>query len=71
MKHIDSWEDASWVYVWGPETFMTVLSVIVAAGLFVFFLVKMIRHENHAYAQMIAHEPVEPGPAAEGEPTVY
>jgi hypothetical protein len=48
-----------------------VLSVIVAVALFVFLIVKMIRHENHAYAQMIAHEPVERGPAAEGEPTVY
>jgi hypothetical protein len=71
MNTIDSWDDATWVYVWGPESFLTVLSVIVAAALFVFFLVKMIRHENHAYAQMIAHEPVEPGPAAEGEPPVY
>jgi hypothetical protein len=71
MKHIDTWDDATWVFVFGPETFMTVLSVLVAVGLVVWFFAKMIVHENHAYAQIIRNEPVEPGPVAEGEPSTF
>lgn len=69
--HIDTYDDATWVYTFGPESFATVTIILLAVALFVAFMVVMIRHENHAYAEIIAHEPVEPGPAVEGEPTVY
>ncbi len=65
------WDGATWVFTFGPESVGAVLAVLVAVGLVVWFFAKMIIHENHAYAQIIAHEPVEPGPAAEGEPSVY
>lgn len=71
MSPIDSWDDATYVFTGGPDGFWAVLFVLVGVGLFVGFLVKMIQHENHAYAQMIEHVPVEPGPAVEGEPPVY
>ncbi|CAN5606818.1 hypothetical protein BH11ACT8_BH11ACT8_06880 [soil metagenome] len=71
MSPIDSWDDATYVFTGGPGGFWTVLFVLVAVALFVGFLVKMIQHENHAYAQMIDHQPIEAGPAVEGEPTVY
>jgi hypothetical protein len=64
-------EDTTWVFTFGPETFLTVFFVIVAVAMFVGFLVQMIRHENHAYAAMIEHGEVERGPAVEGEPPVY
>jgi hypothetical protein len=66
--HIDTYDDATWVYTFGPGSFVTVAFVLLAVAMFVAFMVVMIRH---AYAEIIAHEPVEPGPAVEGEPTVY
>lgn len=69
--HIDSWDDATWVFTFGPDSFMTVLGVMVAVGLVVWFFVKMIVHENQAYDAIIADEPIEPGPVVEGEPTTY
>lgn len=71
ITQIDSWDDATWVFPFGPESLLTILAVIIAVGLVVWFFVKMIVHENHAYAAIIADEPVEPGPAVEGEPTAY
>jgi hypothetical protein len=72
MSPIDVYdENTTFVFTGGPDSFWTVLFVLVAAGLFAAFLVKMIQHENHAYAQMINHEPVETGPAVEGEPPVF
>lgn len=68
---IDSWDDATTVFAFGPGSFMVVAGVIVGLSLLVWFFVTMIRHENHAYAQMLAHEPVEAGPAVEGEPPAY
>jgi hypothetical protein len=69
--HIDTYDDATWVYTFGPDSFLTVAFVLLAVAMFVAFMVVMIRHENHAYAEIIAHQSVEPGPAVEGEPTVY
>ncbi|CAN5424838.1 hypothetical protein BH09ACT12_BH09ACT12_11680 [soil metagenome] len=72
MSPIDVYDDSTtYVFTGGPDSFWTVLFVLVAVGLFVAFMVSMVRHENHAYAQMIGHQPVEPGPAVEGEPPVY
>lgn len=68
---IDSWDGATAVFTFGPDSLGAVLSVIIAVGLLVWFFAKMITHENRVYAQIIAKEPVEPGPAAEGEPTPY
>lgn len=70
ITQIDSWDDATAVFPFGPDSFITVLGVIVAVGLVVWFFVKMIVHENRAYAAIIAHEPVERGPVVEGEPPV-
>lgn len=69
--HIDTYDDATWVFTFGPGSFLTVTFVLLAVAMFVGFLVVMIRHENHAYAEIVAHQPVEPGPAVEGEPPVY
>jgi hypothetical protein len=72
MSPIDSWDGAAGAVFTGSDTtFWPVLFTVLAALVFVGFLVKVVRHENHAYAQMIAHEPVEAGPATEGEPPVY
>ncbi|WP_066906665.1 hypothetical protein [Millisia brevis] len=71
MSHIDTYDGATWVYTFGPGSFMTVLFVILAIASVIGFLAMMTRHENHAYAAMLAHEPVEPGPAVEGEPQAY
>lgn len=68
--HIDSYDGATWVFAFGPGV-VTVSFVVLAVALFVAFLLVIIRHENHAYAQILAHEPVEPGPAVESEPPVY
>ncbi|TIC87766.1 hypothetical protein E8D34_08840 [Nocardioides sp. GY 10113] len=70
MSPIDNWDDVTAVFT-GAGTAWPGIFVAVAVLMFVGFLVRMIQHENHAYAQMINHEPVEAGPAAEGEPTVY
>ena len=72
MSPIDVYdENTTFVFTGGPDSFWTVLFVLVAVGLFAAFLVKMIQHENHAYKAIIEHTPVEKGPAAEGEPPVY
>ncbi len=71
MSPIDSWDGATAVFTGGPNSLLTVLFVLASMAVLVAFLVTMIQHENHAYAQMIHHEPVEAGPAVEGEPPVY
>lgn len=71
MSPIDTYDGASVVFTFGGDSFGTVIGVLIAVALLVLFFVRMIQHENHAYAQMIGHQPVEPGPAIEGEPTVY
>lgn len=71
MSHIDTYDGATWVYTFGPASFLTILFVILAIAACVGFIAMMIRHENHAYAAMVAHTPVEPGPAVEGEPQAY
>lgn len=71
MSPIDSWDDVTYVFTGGPDSFLTVMFVLVGVALLVGFFVTVARHENHAYAQIIEHEPVEPGPAVEGEPKVY
>lgn len=71
MSPIDSWEGATSVFTGADSTALQVAFVVIALALLVGFMARMIRHENHAYRQMIDHEPVESGPAVEGEPTVY
>ncbi|MEQ6899648.1 hypothetical protein [Nocardioides sp. YIM 152588] len=73
MSPIDSWDEVDGLFAvfTGAGTAWPVIFTIVAVLLFIGFLVRMIQHENHAYAQMINHEPVESGPAAEGEPPVF
>ncbi|AKS33377.1 hypothetical protein [Mycolicibacterium goodii] len=68
---IDSYDDASVVFTFGGYSVGVWLFFIVSVALFVGFFVRMIQHENRAYRAIIEHQPVEPGPAAEGEPTPY
>ncbi|CAN5248267.1 MAG: hypothetical protein ACSLEW_03885 [Nocardioides sp.] len=70
MSPIDNWDEFGPVFTNGPETFWTVFFVILAVAMFIGFFVRMILHEKHAYAQMAKHQPVEKGPAVEGEPPV-
>lgn len=71
MSPIDNWDTPGAVFTGADTTAIPVIFVIIALAMLIGFFVRMITHENHAYAQMINHEPVEAGPAAEGEPTVY
>jgi heme exporter protein D len=68
---IDSFDDASVVFTFGGYSFGVWLFFILAVLLFIGFFYRMIQHENRAYKAVIEHRPVEKGPAAEGEPTVY
>jgi hypothetical protein len=68
---IDSYDGATVVFTFGGFSIGVWLVFILAVLLFVGFFVTMIRHENRAYQAIIDHEPVEAGPAAEGEPPVY
>lgn len=68
---IDSYDDASVVFTFGGYSVGVWLFLILSVLLFVGFFVRMIQHENKAYQAIIEHQPVEPGPAAEGEPTPY
>jgi hypothetical protein len=67
----DSYEDAGVVFTFGGNSVGVWLCFVLAVVLFVGFFVRMIQHENKAYKAIIEHQPVEPGPAAEGEPTAY
>lgn len=67
---IDKYEGADVVYTFGAGSFGTVLFFVLACALFVAFMVRVVLHENHAYAAIIAHKPPEPGPVVEGEPEV-
>jgi hypothetical protein len=68
---IDSYEDAGVVFTFGGYSVGAWICVLLAVMLFVGFFVRMVQHENKAYKAIIEHKPVEPGPAAEGEPTAY
>ena len=68
---IDSYDDATVVFTFGGFSVGVWLSFILAVLLFVGFFARMIQHENQAYRAIAEHEPIEPGPAAEGEPTPY
>ncbi|WP_332667253.1 hypothetical protein [Aeromicrobium sp.] len=71
MSPISDWDTPGAVFTGADSTAVLVLFVVLGILIVIGFLVKMVQHENHAYAQMINHEPVERGPAAEGEPPVY
>jgi hypothetical protein len=68
---IDSYDDVSVVYTFGSYSVGVWAVTILAVLLFIGFFARMIQHENRAYQAIIEHKPVEPGPAAEGEPTPY
>ncbi|OBF24987.1 hypothetical protein [Mycobacterium sp. ACS4331] len=68
---IDSYDDATVVFTFGGYSVGVWVSFILAVLLFVGFFARMIQHENRAYQAIIDHAPVEAGPVAEGEPTVY
>lgn len=70
MSPIDSWDDATYVFTGGPDSFTTVVLVLLGLAIVIGFFVTMVLHEKHAYQQMLEGEPVEKGPAVEGEPTV-
>ena len=68
---INTYDDAGVVFTFGGFSVGVWLAYIVAVLLFIGFFVRMIQHENNAYRAIAEHEPIEPGPAAEGEPTAY
>ena len=68
---LDSYDDAGVVFTFGGYSVGVWIVFLLAVALFIGFFVKMIQHENSAYRSIIEHKPVEPGPAAEGEPTAY
>lgn len=68
---IDSYDDADVVFTFGGFSVGVWLVFLLAVALFVGFFVRMIQHENNAYRAIAEHQPVEPGPAAEGEPLAY
>lgn len=68
---IDSYDDASVVFTFGGYSVGVWVFFLLSLALFVGFFVRMIQHENRAYKAIIERKPVEPGPAAEGEPTPY
>lgn len=70
ISPIDTYDDASVVFTFGAYSVGVWVSFILAVLLFVGFIARMIQHENHAYAAIIAHEPVEAGPPVEAEPPV-
>ncbi|MFW0793001.1 hypothetical protein AAFP30_04235 [Gordonia sp. CPCC 205515] len=67
----ESYDDADVVFTFGGHSVGVWIVFVLAVVLFVAFFVRMITHENEAYKAIIEHKPVEPGPAAEGEPPVY
>lgn len=72
MSPVDNWDGPlGAVFTGADSTWLLVLFSLVAFALFIVFMVRMVLHENHAYAAIVAHEPVEPGPVVEGEPPVY
>lgn len=68
---IENWDDPSVVFTFGGFSIGVWIVFILAVLLFIGFFVRMVQHENRAYKAIIEHKPVEAGPAAEGEPTVY
>ena len=68
---IDSYDELGVVFTFGGYSAGVWIVFLLSVALFIGFFVKMIKHENSAYKAIIEHQPVEPGPAAEGEPTAY
>lgn len=68
---IDSYDDAGVVFTFGGFSLGVWLVFILALIAFIGFFVRMVQHENRAYQAIIDHEPIEKGPAVEGEPPVY
>jgi hypothetical protein len=65
---IDSYDGASVVFTFGANSVGVWIFFILAIALFVGFILRMIQHENRAYAAIAAHQPVEAGPPVEAEP---
>lgn len=68
---IDSYDEPGVVFTFGGYSPGVWLVFILAVVVFIGFFVRMIQHENQAYKAIIEHTAIEPGPAAEGEPTTY
>ncbi|GAA2555046.1 hypothetical protein [Mycolicibacterium diernhoferi] len=68
---IDSYDELGVVFTFGGYSVGVWIVFLLSVALFIGFFVRMIQHENSAYKSIIEHKPVEPGPAAEGEPTAY
>ncbi len=67
---MESYEGADVVFTFGAGSFGTVLFFVLACLVFIAFMVRVTRHETHAYAAIIAKKIPEPGPVIEGEPEV-
>lgn len=68
---ITSYDELGPVFTFGADSIGVWLSFILAVVLFVAFFVRMVQHENHAYRSIIEQQPIEKGPAAEGEPPAF
>lgn len=69
MSPIETYDGASVVFTFGGYSVGVWIFYVLAVLLFVGFLVRVVAHENHAYAAIVAHAPVEAGPPVEAEPT--
>lgn len=69
MSPIDTYDGASVVFTFGAHSVGVWISYVLAVLLFVGFLVRVVQHENRAYAALARHEAAEAGPPVEAEPT--
>ncbi|WP_214407476.1 hypothetical protein [Pseudonocardia lacus] len=67
---IDSYDGAGVVFTFGANSVGVWIFLVLAVALFVGFVLRMVQHENRAYAAIAAHQPVEAGPPVEAEPPV-
>ncbi len=54
---ITDWEGAEAYFTFGPNSPGVWISLIVAALIFVWLFVRMIRHENHSFNSVLEHYP--------------
>jgi hypothetical protein len=65
---IDTYEGAGPVFGFGAESLGVWIFLILAALLFITFVVRMMLHEKHAYEAVLNHTGPEAGPPVEAEP---
>lgn len=66
---IERYDGAGVVFTFGGDALGTWIFLVLAVVLFVGFVVRMMIHENHAYAAVCGEAAPEPGPPVESEPS--